>query len=117
MEGKDIKWKIGDKSSASPKVAAGKSAERTSGFVDNNITDTSEKSSPADEKSANSGGIQHSLKRKHRQVNPIREDGETREEYQSRIDREYTVRSNAEINRDAERMIERRMRKDHTICP
>lgn len=74
---------------------------------DSNITDTSENSSPADEKSANSGGIQHSLKRKHRQVNPIFEDGAVKDEYQQRLDQPYTVRHDSELVRDAERMIER----------
>ena len=47
---KDIKWKIGDERSASPKVAAGKSAEKTSGIVGGNVTRSGEKSSVAIEK-------------------------------------------------------------------
>lgn len=48
----------------------------------------------------------YSLKR-HNQVNPIREAGAIRDEYQERIDKTYTVRPNSEVNRDAERTIER----------
>ena len=48
-----------------------------------------------------------SLKLPHQQVNPIREAGAIRDQHQARIDQEYTVRPNTEVNRDAERTIER----------
>ena len=51
LYGKDIKWKIGDECSASPKVAAGESAEKTSGLVGGNITRSGEKSSGKTKKS------------------------------------------------------------------
>lgn len=89
------------------------SASPTSRLIISHLID---KIKSAEEKSATSGAedtakaednIEHSLKRQRRQVNPIREEGETKNEYQSRINQEYTVRSKAEVNRDAERLIER----------
>jgi len=49
----------------------------------------------------------YSLKMPHQQLNPIREAGAIRDEHQARIDEKYTVRPNTEVNRDAERTIER----------
>ena len=101
LQGKNIQWSIGDIGSASPNDATGESAEKTSGFALGNIPQNPDNSSPETEKN----GKIFSLK-KRQQVNPIREPGPIRDEYQDRLDNStYATRSNAEVNRLAARRI------------
>lgn len=53
----------------------------------------------------NEKNVHFSLKR-HKQVNPIREDGPIRDEHEERINDFYETRGNAELNRRAERRIQ-----------
>ena len=78
-----------------------KDSGRRSNASNVNITDVSDNSSPETEKN----GKIFSLK-KRQQVNPIREPGPIRDEYQDRLDNStYATRSNAEVNRLAARRI------------
>lgn len=70
-----------------------------------NLTEKSEKSTAEKEIPEENHEIQHSLKR-HNQVNPIREAGPIRDEYQNRLDNSaYEKRSDEEVTRLAEQRI------------
>ena len=75
LQDKQIKWSIGDISSASPNDAAGKSAEKTSGFAKDTVSPSSANVNPDSEKNPENPSDDQSGKvfslRKHQQVNPI----------------------------------------------